>query len=616
MCQQPFSPAFESTHKSCTLSAAFSRLPTPMRLFQNLLWYYRAQWRRYAFAMLILAIVAGLNLLAPWITGRIIDAAANGTLTISMLARYATALIAIAISIYVLRYLWRVSLYSASYHLGAILRRRIHDHLLLQPPAFFQRHNTGDLMARATNDVTAVEMSAGEAVLAFFDGIFTGVVIACVLFIAIDWRLTLLAMLPWPLMAIALWRVNNELHAAFNDAQARFSDINDRVQEHVGAIRLIKSYGLESRAFNEFDGAVDAARLSNIKVARAEAKYDPIIHLAVGAAFLIAIAGGAVLISRGEMTVGELTSFNLYLGNLVWPMFAYGWLLNMIERGTAAYARIEAILQSQPDIADAGNAPLSDIRSLQWNIDEFRYPQASHAALINWRGELRSGGMLGIVGPTGSGKSTFVRLLLRQYESDTAQLLVNDTPQSQFALESLRAQMVVVPQEPFLFSQTVGENIALGNPAASQADIEQAARLACLHDDIVRFPDGYNTLVGERGVTLSGGQKQRMAIARALLMDAHVLILDDALSAVDVQTERAILDALRQNRGASDKSREKITIIICHRLTAVEHASHIVVLDHGQPIEEGTHTALLEQGGWYARIHDYQQIEQAVLEGR
>jgi ABC-type multidrug transport system fused ATPase/permease subunit len=587
-----------------------------MRLFKNLLWYYRSQWRRYAFAMVILGIVAGLNLVAPWITGRVIDAAANGTLTISMLARYAAALIGIAVSIYVLRYLWRVALYSASYQLGAILRRRIHDHLLLQPPAFFQRYNTGDLMARATNDVTAVEMSAGEAVLAFFDGIFTGAVIACVLFFAIDWRLTLLAMLPWPLMAVALWRVNNELHTAFNDAQARFSDMNDRVQEHIGAIRLIKSYGLESRAFSEFDGAVDAARISNIKVARAEAKYDPIIHLAVGAAFLIAIAGGAVLIDRGEMTVGELTSFNLYLGNLVWPMFAYGWLLNMIERGNAAYARIDEILRVKPDVNDAGISTLKQVLSLQWDIREFRYPRSARPALANWRGAVASGDMLGIVGPTGSGKSSFVRLLLRQYEDNNASLLINGQPLSQFSLAALRAQIVVVPQEPFLFSQSVAENIALGNPAATQDDIEKAARIACLHDDIVRFPDGYNTLVGERGVTLSGGQKQRMAIARALLMDANVLVLDDALSAVDVQTERSILDALRRSRTATSDAHAKITIVICHRLTAVEHASHIVVLDHGVPIEQGTHQSLLAQGGWYARIHDYQQIEQAVLEGR
>lgn len=577
------------------------------------MWYYREQWRRYAFAMLILAIVAGLNLIAPWITGRIIDAAAAGTLGKEMLLRYAAALVAIAFSIYGLRYLWRVSLYSASYQLGSILRQRIHNHLLLQPPAFFQRYNTGDLMARATNDVTAVEMSAGEAVLALFDGIFTGVVIACVLFIALDWRLTLLAMLPWPLMAVALWRVNNELHAAFNDAQARFSDINDRVQEHVGAIRLIKSYGLEARAFNEFDAAVDAARLSNIKVARAEAKYDPIIFLAVGSAFFIALAGGAVLISRGEMTVGELTSFNLYLGNLVWPMFAYGWLLNMIERGTAANKRINEILSFKPDIADNGSTTLTHLQSLQWDIREFRYPDASYASLSSWQGELHDGEMLGIVGATGSGKSSFVRLLLRQYESDTAGIRINGQPIAQFPLASLRAQMVVVPQEPFLFSQTVAENIALGNAAATQQEIENAARLACLHDDILRFPDGYSTLVGERGVTLSGGQKQRMAIARALLMDAQVLILDDALSAVDVQTERAILGALRLGRSGSTG---KTTIVICHRLTAVEHAHHIVVLDHGQPTEQGTHEQLLAQKGWYARMFDYQQIEQAVLEGR
>jgi len=585
-----------------------------MRLFRNLWWYYRSQWRRYGFAMLILAVVAGLNLMAPWIIGRVVDATANKSLTAHQLSQYVVALIAIAGSIYVLRYLWRVSLYSASYQLGALLRQRMHDHLLQQPPAFFQQHNTGDLMARATNDITAVEMSAGEAVLALFDGIFTGAVIVGVLFFTLDWRLTLLAMLPWPLMAIALWRVNNELHAAFTAAQARFGDINDRVQEHVGAVRLIKSYGLEARAFAEFDQAVDAARVANIAVARAEAKYDPIIFLSVGTAFFIAIAGGSVLIHRGEMTVGELTSFNLYLGNLVWPMFAYGWLLNMIERGTAAYDRINAILTQVPSVPDDGSETLHKVETLRWQIDAFRYPTSHADVLSNWRGEIRSGDMLGVVGTTGSGKSTLVRLLLRQYESPSARIDINNQPLAHYTLQSLRDRIVIVPQEPFLFSQTVAENIALGNPQATHQQIETAANIACLHDDITRFPDGYSTLVGERGVTLSGGQKQRMAIARALLMDADVLVLDDALSAVDVATERSILDALRANR--SSDSKRKTTIVICHRLTAVETADHIVVLDHGTPLEQGTHAQLLAANGWYARMHRYQQIELAVLEGR
>lgn len=587
-----------------------------MRLFRNLLWYYRSQWRRYAFAMAILAVVAGLNLLAPWIIGRVIDATADSSLTESQLLQYVVALIVIAGCIYVLRYIWRVTLYSVSYQLGALLRQRLHDHLLRQPPAFFQQHNTGDLMARATNDITAVEMSAGEAVLAFFDGIFTGAVIVGVLLIAIDWRLTLLAMLPWPLMAMALWRVNNELHDAFTTAQARFGDINDRVQEHVGAVRLIKSYGLESRAFAEFDQSVDAARVANIDVARAEAKYDPIIFLSVGAAFFIAIAGGSVLIHRGEMTVGELTAFNLYLGNLVWPMFAYGWLLNMIERGTAAYDRITAVLTQEPSVSDDGQATLAPVQTLRWQIDAFRYPTSPGNVLANWHGAIHSGDMLGIVGATGSGKSTFVRLLLRQYESPDARIDINDHPLGFYSLQSLRDHIVVVPQEPFLFSQTVAENIALGNPQATQAQIEHAATIACLHDDILRFPDGYDTLVGERGVTLSGGQKQRMAIARALLMDADVLVLDDALSAVDVATERSILAALRASRRSDGHGARKTTIVICHRLTAVETADHIVVLDHGTPIEQGRHAQLLAHDGWYARMYRYQQIELAVLEGR
>lgn len=581
-----------------------------MWLFGQLRWYFRQQWRRYLVAMVLLSLVAVLNLVPPWISGRIVDAVAANTLTTDQLMRQLALILLVAALVYVFRYLWRLSLYSASYQLGALLRRRFYEHLLRQPPAFFQRYKTGDLMARATNDVNAVEMFAGEAMLAMFDGILTGAVVLGVLLFAIDWRLTLVALLPWPLMTYAFWRINNELHAGFEKAQEQFSVLNDRVQESVTGIRMLKAYGLEQLAIQRFDATAQAASDANIEVARSEAKYDPVIFLTVGASFLLAIAYGAWLIHQGQLTLGKLTSFTLYLGFLIWPMFAYGWLLNLLERGVVAYRRLNEVMQTLPEIADNGTHEVADGAVLRWQIERFQYPGHVQAVLAEFAGELLPGQTLGIVGATASGKSTFVRLLLRQYEHPAAQFWFDDRPLPEYRLESLRRHIVVVPQESFLFSTTIAANIALGRPEASPADIEQAARLANVHDDIMAFPDGYDTQVGEKGITLSGGQKQRLAIARALLMDAPVLVLDDALSAVDVATEQQILYHLREVR------RDRTTIIICHRLTAVEQADQIVVLSHGKPVERGRHQELLAQEGWYARMYHYQQIEQAVEEGR
>lgn len=581
-----------------------------MWLFGQLRWYFRLQWRRYSIAMALLSLVALLNLLPPWISGRVVDAVAAGTLTMDDLLRQLALILLVAAFVYVFRYLWRLSLYSASYQLGALLRRRFYEHLLRQPPAFFQRHKTGDLMARATSDVNAVEMFAGEAMLAMFDGVLTGVVVLCVLLFGIDWRLTLVALLPWPLMAYWFWRINTELHAGFVSAQEQFSVLNDRAQESITGIRMVKAYGLEQRAIASFDAAALAASDANMRVARSEAKYDPVIFLTVGSSFLLAIACGAWLIHRGELSVGQLTSFTLYLGFLIWPMFAYGWLLNLLERGVVAYRRLNEVMETAPDIADTGTRDIAPNATLQWDVQAFRYPDHEQVVLANFGGRLPSGHSLGIVGVTGSGKSTFVRLLLRQYEHPQVHFRFDDVPLGDIKLESLRRHIVVVPQESFLFSTTIAANIALGNPDATPDSIAQAARLANVHDDILAFPDGYDTLVGEKGITLSGGQKQRLAIARALLMDAAILVLDDALSAVDVATEQQILQHLREAR------RARTTIIICHRLTAVEQADHIVVLSHGQPTEQGRHHELLATDGWYAQMYRYQQIEQAVEEGR
>ncbi|MBV1873108.1 MAG: ATP-binding cassette domain-containing protein, partial [Gammaproteobacteria bacterium] len=379
--------------------------------------------------------------------------------------------------------------------------------------------------------------------------------------------------------------------------------------EHISGLRLIRSYGIETLAEESFAKDAEAASDANLAVASAEAKYEPVIIITMGASFLLAVGGGGWLIQMDEFSVGELTRFTLYLGQLIWPMFAYGWLLNLLKRGAVSYQRIQEVLKAPTDMEDNGEKSLSASADIRWNISAYRYPETDYDALSGFSGQLLPKRILGIVGPTGAGKSTFLQLLLRQYESPCVTVQLDGSALQDYPLESIHQHFAVVPQEPFLFSSTVAENIRLGKPTASDEDIRAAAEMAAVHDDIMRLPKGYNTEVGERGVTLSGGQKQRLSIARALLRDAPVLVLDDALSAVDVATERRILHQLKKQRG------DRAMIIVCHRLTAVENADETVVLRQGQAVERGSHQQLMANNGWYADAYRYQQLEQAVVEG-
>ena len=581
-----------------------------MSLLLQLSWYYRQQRHRYVPAILMLAVVAVLNLVSPWLVGSLVDHIADGTLSMATLLQIVGLLVACAVVVYGLRYAWRVLLYAASYQLGSLLRQRLYEHWLRQPAAFFNEYGSGDLMARATNDVTAVEMSAGEAVLALVDGIMVGVLVLAMLFIGIDWRLAALALIPWPVMAYSFWRINQRLHDAFVDAQARFSDLNDQTLEQISAIRLLRAYGLERLAATRFDAAAARASEANLKVASSEARYEPVIFLTMGLSFLIALSAGAWLISREELSVGDLTRFTLYLGQLIWPMFAYGWLLNLMERGRVAYDRIQRLLQTEPAIQFNGNESPGPTPALRWDVPEFTYGDNMAAALKNFRGELPAGQTLGIVGETGSGKSTFVQLLGRLYEAPDASITLGGKNLADIDESVLRSTMAFVPQESFLFSTTIAENIALGNPSASLEQIQQAAAMAAVAGDIERFPKGYDTPVGERGITLSGGQKQRIAIARVMLMAAPIVILDDALSAVDVETEKQILANLKKTLA------DRTTVIVSHRLSAVENADEIIVLKQGEPVERGTHAELMKLAGWYADMVRYQQLEHLVEAGQ
>lgn len=577
-----------------------------MRLFAQLSWYFRREWRRYLGAIALLAIIAVLQLIPPKVVGIVVDGVTRQHYTAEKVWMWIGALVLIAVMVYLLRYVWRVLLFGASYQLAVELREDFYRQLSRQHPAFYLRHRTGDLIARATNDVDRVVFAAGEGVLTLVDSMVMGCAVLIVMSTQISWQLTLLALLPMPVMALVIKRNGDALHERFRVAQAAFSSLNDRTQESLTSIRMIKAFGLEDRQSAQF--AADAADTGrkNMRVARIDARFDPTIYIAIGTANLLAIGGGSWMVLQGSMTLGQLTSFVMYLGLMIWPMLALAWMFNIVERGSAAYSRIRTMLEEAPTVNDGHELAPEGRGALSIAVREFIYPQANKASLEKVNFVLQPGQMLGICGPTGAGKSTILALIQRHFDVTQGDIRFHDIPLTRLQLDSWRARLAVVNQTPFLFSDTVANNIALGRPDATPEQIEHVARLASVHDDILRLPQGYETEVGERGVMLSGGQKQRISIARALLLEAEILILDDALSAVDGRTEHQILHNLRQ------WGEGRTVIISAHRLSALTEASEILVMQHGHIVQRGRHDGLVAQPGWYRDMYRYQQLEAAL----
>ncbi|NEG92518.1 SmdA family multidrug ABC transporter permease/ATP-binding protein [Leclercia adecarboxylata] len=577
-----------------------------MRLFAQLSWYFRREWQRYLGAVALLIIIAVLQLIPPKVVGYVVDGVTEQHYTNARVMMWIGTLVLTAVVVYLLRYVWRVLLFGASYQLAVELREDFYRQLSRQHPEFYLRHRTGDLIARATNDVDRVVFAAGEGVLTLVDSLVMGCAVLIVMSTQISWQLTLLALLPMPIMALAIKRYGDQLHQRFKLAQAAFSSLNDRTQESLTSIRMIKAFGLEDRQSALF--AADAADTGakNLRVARIDARFDPTIYIAIGTANLLAIGGGSWMVINGSLTLGQLTSFAMYLGLMIWPMLALAWMFNIVERGSAAYSRIRDMLAEAP-VVDDGSEPVPTGRGeLNVAVRAFTYPQTEQVTLENVNFRLQPGQMLGICGPTGAGKSTILSLIQRHFDIDQGEIRFHDIPLTQLQLDSWRSRLAVVSQTPFLFSDTVANNIALGCPQATREAIEHVARLASVHDDILRLPQGYETEVGERGVMLSGGQKQRISIARALLLNAEILILDDALSAVDGRTEHQILHNLRQ------WGEGRTVIISAHRLSALTEASEILVMQHGHIVQRGQHEQLADQPGWYRDMYRYQQLEAAL----
>ncbi|MGW6192090.1 ABC transporter transmembrane domain-containing protein [Bacillus cereus] len=581
-----------------------------MKVFFNLAWFFKQEKRAYIIGIIMLFGVALLELVAPRVLGIVVDEINNGTLTSEKLLNWVILLVVVGMMMYILRYLWRIMIFGSSLKLARQLRKNLYEHFTKMSPSFYQSRRTGDLMAHATNDIQAIQQTAGSGVLTLVDSLAVGGCVLVAMGFTISWKLTLLSLIPMPIVAISTNYYGTLLHRRFHKAQQSFSEINDKVQESMSGMKVIRSLGQEKEDLQSFRKKSEDVVHKNMLVARIDSLFDPTIALIVGFSFLIAICYGSLLVVRGELTVGELVTFTTYLGTLVWPMLAFGWLFNIMERGRASYDRVEKILSQTSDVVNKENA-IHAIASgdVSFAVDSFSYKKNELLNLKDIYFNLRKGETLGIVGRTGAGKTTLLKCLIREYDHFNGELKVGERDIRNLTLHGVRSAISYVPQDHFLFSASIGENIAFGKADATYKEISRAAEIACIHNDIIQFSEGYDTVVGERGVSLSGGQKQRISIARALLTNAEILILDDCLSAVDAKTEETILTALKRERA------EKTTIITAHRLSAIQHANLILVIDEGKIMQRGTHEQLMNGNGWYKEMYESQQLEELAEKG-
>ncbi|WP_200416488.1 ABC transporter ATP-binding protein [Virgibacillus salexigens] len=572
-------------------------------VFIKLTWFFKHYWKRYLFAILALIIASAIGLIPPKLAGYTIDHIQFETLTSQLLMAIIVGYLVLIIVHYAISYLWDYTLFSGAVILERWMRSKLMDHFLRMTPTFFGKYRTGDLMARSTNDLKAVSLTAGFGVLTLVDSSIFMLMIVAMMGFTISWKLTLAALIPLPIMAIVMNKYGSAIHNRFTKAQAAFGEMNNDVLESIRGVRVIRAFVQEKQDAKRFHAMTMDVYEKNIEVAKIDALFEPTMKILVGLSYTIGLGYGAFLVFDNILTLGDLVTFNVYLGMLIWPMFAVGELINILQRGNASLDRISHTLDYQSDIQQPAHPiHVPDVMTVQYNSVSFAYPSTERKQLKNISLTINKGQTIGIVGKTGAGKTTLFKLLLRQYAGVEGKITISDKNIEDLSLETIRSWIGYVPQDQVMFSKSIRENIQFGKEAATDQEIYRVMELAHFLNDMKQLPNGLDTQVGESGVTLSGGQKQRVALARAFIKDPEILILDDSLSAVDGKTEAKIIEHLRQER------QNKTTLIAAHRLSAVTHADHIIVLEDGKIIEEGTHDQLNLNNGWYQKQYQQQQL--------
>lgn len=575
------------------------------------IWQYikRHKWQ-YIGGIITLFVLDFANLYIPKVTGIITDGLAAHTMDMDGVLRNIGIILGIGLTLAVGRFLWRYFIFGASRSIEHEIRDNLFGHLETLDVEYYNEHKTGDLMTRFTSDLNAVRMAIGPAVIAAFDAVVMTVMVIGQMMVYVNLKLTLVAIIPMIFIAFGELYYGKIMQKRYLERQEAVSDLTDFVQESFSGVRVVKAFVRERSQIKAFAKANANAKQKNLRIARMESVVIPLLDVVIGISSLLTLLYGGYLALAGEITIGRFVAFNQYITMLVWPMLACGEAINMFSQGGAGIRRIQEVFEEKPEIADQADVAEADrIGQIKGDIRlkhlTFIHRGHSEPTLKDISLDIRAGTTLAVIGRTGNGKSTLVNLLLHLYEVRPGMIFIDGMDINSIPLKTLRENIAYVPQDNFLFSDTLKSNIAFGTDNEEMDEIIRAATTACIHDNIIAFPDGYDTIVGERGVTLSGGQKQRSSIARALKKDAPILILDDALSAVDTDTEEKILKNLKENR------RGKTTILIAHRISTIQNADVILVLEDGEARECGNHGELMALGGIYKDMFEKQQLEAA-----
>ncbi len=577
-----------------------------MGRFRFLKSFFKKYKWHYLFGLFWLLVVNMMQLIIPRVLGNITDQLAQRNLTTPDLGRYVGMILLIAIVIAFSRFMWRIYIIGTSRKLEYFLRNRLVEHLQKLSPSYFNHHKTGDLMAHATNDINAIRMAFGQGIIMVTDAVVISIVTIFLMINQVGVQLTFLALIPLPFLATGARVMGKLIHKRFRAVQEAFSHLTDKTQENLSGIRVVKAFVQEGSEIDKFNEASQNHVNMNMKLVVIWGALHPLIQIISTLSMIIILGFGGRAVIHGEITIGDFVAFNSYLGLMIWPMMAIGWVMNVLQRGSASMDRINEILTERPEIKDAKDAFDLDIKGdIEFKNLTFRY-EKGEPALKNINLKISQGKTIAIIGRTGSGKTTLVNLLLRLANAPKGSLLIDGIDINKITLKSLRENIGYVPQDNFLFSTSIEENIAFALEEFTEQEVFDAAKFAQVYENIMDFPEKFKTMMGERGVTLSGGQKQRVSIARAIIKDPAILILDDSLSAVDTHTEEEILKGLKKIMAS------RTSIIISHRVSTVKEADEIIVMDNGEIVEQGTHDSLVEHGGLYFKLHQKQLLEEKL----